>query len=69
MATAVLKAAIWSAVKVVAEPKEDGSAIWSRRALYLPVWLTAGLLISYGEAFYMLMFQISNGFSTVFIRL
>ena len=35
VATALLIAAIWSAVKVAAEPEEDGSAIWSGRALLL----------------------------------
>ena len=35
MATALLTAAIWSAVKVVAESEEDGSADCSGRALLL----------------------------------
>ena len=47
VATALLIAATWSAVKFIAEFDEDGSAIWSGRALLLAClvngWL-AGLL-------------------------
>ena len=44
VATALLISSIWLAVKVVAEPEEDGSAIWSRHA-FLPACRVNGWLV------------------------
>ena len=44
VATALLISSIWLAVKVVAEPEEDVSAIWSRHA-FLPACRVNGWLV------------------------